>query len=106
MNYTFRCDGKNDKFEIEYTGTPYIQEIHVAGSAMMQIVGTRGLGLKLEKDIGAAQAEYLSGNNISSLKEDPVFILLDQDKVVVGNAYPVTPELKEKCKSYIDEPAT
>lgn len=106
MSYTFRYDGKNDKFEIDYTGLPDIHEIQVSGSAMNELAGTRKLGVKLENDIGAGLAEYLSKSGISSTRESPVFILSESEPCTVDNSLRVNSEMKEICKKYIDEDAT
>jgi hypothetical protein len=103
IQFTITYDGKNDRHEIQYQGRSNIELVFVGGRAMTELADSSNIGPKEEQDVGSAIWDYLNQENISSTKDNPVFILLDIDIGNVNNAVAITPKLKDICQQYLNE---
>jgi hypothetical protein len=105
MQYVFKYDGKNDRFDIEYKGVGGVELVSISGSAMRYLSETENIGVKEEQDIGLAIGEYLQSQNLDSTKDNPIFILIDSDPALntVRNSIAINSDLTNLCKKYLQE---
>ena len=103
MQFDFTYDGKNDRHEISYKGAGSVQLVYVGGRAMSELSNSNNIGVKEQQDVGTAIAKYLTLKNITSLSENPIFILPEIDIEAVNNALAITPELLEICQKHLNQ---
>jgi len=94
---------ENDRFVISFENVKNIEIVYLSGSAAAEFIGGGTPDPRQQNCLGDGIADYLVSKGLSSMKDNPLFVVPLLDIQAVENSHGITPELSDSCNSRLEE---